>query len=341
MKNSSPYQVLHCHTNLSDGILSHKEVLDKCREYGINTVAFTDHDLIIPESVFSELRALRHPVKFISGIEISATGVKEVRGNIPTFHIIGLFVDCADKKLSDFCLRAKEKRIDRLHKITANLTKFGFKVTEDEVMKLAPDGTVGRPQIVRALLLHEKNEKIISETFERLKIAAETDSSLKTIYEEAAGRDLYGKAFPLFLKEDSFIKNIYVPYLEQVTLDDAVSLIRGAGGITILAHPIYYRDKIDVELIERFAKEKRIDGIETVYAISNRDTAEKTLGKDIEKTRKIINDYGLISAGGGDFHTPEDFEKLKTPETEKIMAETRNFIEKITAKWPDLRTEIY
>lgn len=341
MQQPTEYNVLHCHTNLSDGLLSHKEVLEQCQKYNISTVAFTDHDITVPINVVSELQALKSPVRFISGIEISASTVKEVGGNVPVFHIIGLFVDPKNEELINFCLQAKKKRLERLQQIVANLNSVGFVVSEKEIIDLAPDGTIGRPQIVRALLLHEENIKIINETFEKLELAVQSNKSLETIYNEAKNRDLNGKVYPLFLKEDSFIRNVYVPYLEKTTMDDAVSLIRNADGIAILAHPTYYREMVNMDLIETFAREGRIDGIETVYAICDRGEMSETFGKDINMARAIVKKYNLVAGGGGDFHTLDDFKKMEHAETLAIMEETVDFMTQIRTRLPKLEQFLY
>ncbi len=340
MKKNS-YQVLHCHTTFSDGTLSYREVLDKCQEYDIGTVAFTDHDILIPEEKFKELTALKHPVRFISGIEFSATGIPEVEGEIPSLHIIGLFVDHKNKALKDYCDIAKTKRRERITILVDKLNKAGFSVTEEDVEKESLDGTFGRPHIVRAVLAKNENFAVIERALMALKKKAEDDPTLLEKYEEVKSHDRNQQMFDLFLGDKPFVPDIYTPSLRQVPLDFGVKLIRDAGGIAILAHPSYYRDKIGVDLIEKLAKEGRIDGIETVFAMSPDGILGDEFREDMNAYRDINERYGLASGGGGDFHTPEDFVKINLPANRERMEETKTFLARIFAKWPEYKNKIY
>lgn len=334
------YQVLHCHTKLSDGTLSHREVLDKCRDNNIGVVAFTDHDILMSDKTVNELKKLNHPVRFISGIELSATRIAEAEGGIPLFHIIGLFVDHTNKALQKFCTDARKRRRERVTFLVNNLTKAGFSITEKEVEKESPEGTIGRPHIVNALLKKEENIKVLNATLEQFKRAAERDVTLKKRYEEATRHDARSQMFDLFLGSTPFIPGVYIPYLHEIIMDEGVKLIRGAGGIAILAHPSYYRDKLGRDMIEGLAKEGRIDGIETVYALLDHRNFDDFKG-DMDKFRQLVNTYGLVAGGGGDFHTPEDFERLRIAANILRMEETKEFLSRIFTKWPEYRGKVY
>lgn len=335
------YQVLHCHTKLSDGTLSHREVLDKCYDNNIEVVAFTDHDILMTDKIIGKLKKLNHPVRFISGIELSATGIAEVEGGIPLFHIIGLFVDHTNKALQEFCADARKRRRERVVFLVNNLTKAGFSITEEEVEKESSEGTIGRPHIVSALLKKEENIKVLNATLEQFKQAAERDIALKERYEEATRHDARSQVFDLFLGGTPFVPGVYTPYLHETTMDKGVKLIRDAGGISVLAHPSYYRDKLGANIIEKFAKENRIDGIETVYALSPDGKLNDDFRSDTDSFRDIVNRYQLVAGGGGDFHTPEDFEKLNIPLNIERMQETKGFLDRIFIKWPEYRDKIY
>lgn len=45
---------LHCHSNLSDGILSPKELKDLYRAHGYSVLAYTDHDIFIPHNELTD-----------------------------------------------------------------------------------------------------------------------------------------------------------------------------------------------------------------------------------------------------------------------------------------------
>jgi hypothetical protein len=341
MSEDNSYKVLHCHTTLSDGTMTHREVLDKCAEKNISIVAFTDHDFLMTDEIFNEMKALNHPVKFISGIEFSATSTPEVEGGIPSFHIIGLFLDHMNGPLNDYCRIAFQKRRERVTLLVEHLVAQGFSITEKEVEDNSPDGSIGRPHIVRAILAREENLNVIKKTLERFRAEAEKNPALMPRFLEIENNEPFKLMFDLFLGDKSFVPGIYVPYLKQVTLDLAVKLIRDAGGIAILAHPSYYRDKLGADIIEKFAKEGRIDGIETIYAMSPDGVTGSDFLADMEAFRGIINKYGLVPGGGGDHHTPEDFDRLEAPANIERMEESKTFLKNIFAKWPKFKDRVF
>jgi len=152
-----PYHILHCHTQASDGTLTQQEVLSLAEKYGIGTIAFTDHDTLIDPELFAQLKGEKRSVNIISGIEVSANYVSEVPGEISLFHIIGLFVDPAHAALRAYCANAKEKRMERATRMVDSLNREGFVLTVPEVLAQSDDGNIGRPHVVRALLLHPEN----------------------------------------------------------------------------------------------------------------------------------------------------------------------------------------
>lgn len=335
-----PYHILHCHTNASDGTLTHEEVLTLAQKYNIGTIAFTDHDTLIDPELFAKLKAEHGPVNIISGIEISASHMSEVPGEISLFHIIGLFVDPADAALHAYCVNAKEKRLTRATRMVESLNSKGFVLTVPEVLAQSDDGNVGRPHIVRALMSHPENLASVDALMEEWKRAAENNEPLRSRYELALLKDTWGRIFDLVLVDQAFIPGIYVPYLHRLSMDEAVALIRDAGGIAILAHWSYIKHKLTPALLEQIAKEGRIDGIETVYALSDPKSEEdKALAASFDAdrafVRSLIATYNLLPGGGGDFHTPQDFARLLDPANKGLAEETVDFIDLIRAKFPD------
>lgn len=335
-----PYHILHCHTHASDGTLTHEEVLSFAQKYNIGTIAFTDHDTLIDPDLFAKLKAQKHPVDVISGIEVSANYITEVEGEISLFHMIGLFVDPANAPLRAYCTLAKEKRLERATRVVDGLNRVGFNLTVSEVLAQSDDGNVGRPHIVRALMLHPENLTRVDTLMGEWKTAASKDPSQRPRYELALQKDTWGRIFDLVLVDKAFIPGIYVPYLHRLSMDEAVALIRNAGGIAILAHWSYIKHKLTPELLERIARERRVDGIETVYALSDPRSDEDTefaasFDADRAFIRTLIKKYDLIPGGGGDFHTPEDFARLLDPANKALAEETCGFIDLIREKFPD------
>jgi len=77
---------LHCHSNVSDGVLPPAAVAEHAHQAGVNVWALTDHDEV---SGVAAARAAAQSLgmRFVSGVEISITWANE------TVHIVGLQVD--------------------------------------------------------------------------------------------------------------------------------------------------------------------------------------------------------------------------------------------------------
>ncbi len=337
-KQENRLSVLHCHTTASDGVLSHEEVLAEAAKYDIGTIAFTDHDTLIDPELFEKLKSERGDIDIISGIEVSANYTPEVEGEISLFHIIGLFVDPTNMDFREYCRNAKEKRLERSTRVVSNLNNIGFRLSVEEVLAQSEDGNIGRPHIVRALLLHPENLARIESLILEFKVASESDPSLREAYEVTAAADAWGRVFGLVLTDRAFKKGIYVPYLHRLSMDEAVALIRGAGGIAILAHWSYIKNKLTPEILKLIASQGRLDGIENAYAFISpeyNDDRAANFSKDRDYIKILLSEFHLAPGGGGDLHKPEDFHRLTDPINALMADDTRSFIDDIKKIFPN------
>lgn len=330
------YQTLHCHTITSDGDLTYEQVLDECEKNNIGVVAFTDHDSLPTIEKIEELKKLNHNVKFITGIEMSATTIKEVEGSIELFHIVGLFIDPTNKDLVEYCENSKNKRVERTKKIISSCKKIGFEITYDDVSRFMTGSVVGRPHIAKAILAKEKNVDLIGELVEKLRVEAKSNAQLAPLYDEVRNADLWQKVFTLFLSSDAYIKGVYEHYEDHVDMDHAVQLIRNAGGIALIAHWTYFSDQLTFEIAEKLAREHRIDGFETVYAFGVGNDQYNKFVSDMMRLDKLCDENGLVKGGGGDFHKITDFTLMNDPRFESFAVRTNRLIEKIAEIYPSL-----
>lgn len=185
------FQSLHGHSVLSDGVMTHEQILDECQKNNIGVVAVTDHDTLIKPEIFEKIKSLKHPVKYVSGIEMSCDFVPEIKGNLSTFHITGLFVDPTNLEIINFCQELQEGRKRRLKKYIEKLTARGFVITEEEVLKKAGDGgTIGRPHMVNAMKENPKNIELINQMYEKLKETAKSDKTRAEQLQDVESRSL-------------------------------------------------------------------------------------------------------------------------------------------------------
>ncbi|MTW11387.1 PHP domain-containing protein [Pseudoduganella eburnea] len=77
---------LHCHSNVSDGVLPPAAVAEHARKAGVNVWALTDHDEVGGVAT-ARAAAQLHGMQFVPGVEISITWANE------TVHIVGLQID--------------------------------------------------------------------------------------------------------------------------------------------------------------------------------------------------------------------------------------------------------
>ncbi|MDP2233338.1 MAG: PHP domain-containing protein [Actinomycetota bacterium] len=171
-------------------------------------------------------------------------------------HILGYFVDCED---STFLARLEVLRAARLTRAIAmvdSLAAAGMDMSIDEVLELTDGGSVGRSHVARALV-ERGHAKSVAEAFELL-----------------IGR---GRPF-------------YVPKPGTSALD-VLSVVRAAGGISVLAHPgVTKVDDLIPALIDA-----GLGGIEAFHGEHS--------SADRERYSKIAHEAGLLCTGGSDFHT--------------------------------------
>lgn len=327
----SNIESLHTHTTLSDGKLSHKEMFNLAESLGVSVIAFTDHDAVPPPEIIAELETLRdRKTKWIIGSEITAGLPKELShlGNAG-MHIIGLFLDPSNPELKEHCRRAQEARVRRMNHIVTSLQNLGFKITEDDCLEMSGGESVGRPHIVLALQKYPENNLIMERV--RLEMAAEAAHN-KDVQEKYTHMMQIGEReypYTLFLTPNAY-RNCYVESEYMPDLDEAVKIIRGAGGVAILAHYFSIKHKMPIEFLEKLIEEKRLDGAEVVYGIREYGTNEELeMARQRAAVHDIVRRHGAIAAGGSDAHTAEDLERYMT--NDWFSGETAGFADNILA----------
>lgn len=127
---------LHCHSTVSDGLLSPAEVVGRAYRNGVDVLALTDHD---ETSGLAEarLRAAELGLRFITGVEIS------VSWGDNTVHIVGLNVDPDQDDLCQGLARIRASRDSRAARIAASLEEAGIPGALEGAMAYA-----GNPQLV-------------------------------------------------------------------------------------------------------------------------------------------------------------------------------------------------
>lgn len=243
---------LHVHSSCSDGRLTPGDVVEAAASAGLAVLALTDHDTAAGHAEASAAARVAG-LEFVPGIELSTHD--EVIG---ATHLLGYHVDGTAPTLAAFLAKARDGRRDRAREMVDRLNGLGVEVTVDEVFAQASEGgLVARPHVARALL----------------------DGGWVRSYREA---------FDRFIAAG---RPAYVP-AGRITPADGITLIRGAGGVAVLAHP---GQAWSDEAIRDLA-EAGLSGIEVLHPDHGRET--------VRRLGRLAAACGLLETGGSDWHGP-------------------------------------
>ena len=214
---------LHLHSTISDGLLTPTELVEKAFEAGIRIMALTDHDSTDGLGEAIAAAGNYKDLTLIPGVELS-TDTKN--GEI---HILGYFIDTKSDGLQQTLKSFREDRLNRAKSMVEKLISLGYKITWDEVLRVAGSGSVGRPHIA----------EILAETGQV--------SSIKAAFDELIGRN--GPAYTERRKMDP---------------ETAIELILRHSGIPVLAHP---REVDNLDEILPSLVSSGLKGMETYYGL--------------------------------------------------------------------------
>lgn len=150
---------LHCHSNVSDGLLSPAELMSHAAENNVQAIALTDHDDIAGLSEAS-ITAKSLNIIFINGVEISVTWKKR------TLHIVGLNFDKDNKLLFQGLKKIRDGRYKRAQLIADGLGMAGIQGAMDGAKSYAKNSTIGRIHFAQ-FLVAQGYAKDISAVFKK------------------------------------------------------------------------------------------------------------------------------------------------------------------------------
>lgn len=254
---------LHCHSQYSDGHLSVSELLARAHNMQVDVLALTDHDTVAGVQELIELQTQHKRPMRI------IPGL-ELSTSWHGFdiHVIGLNVDHHDEAFLKRLTQQSQYRDERALRISYKLEKAGIEGTYNIARRMAGIGQITRAHFARALV------------------------------EQQAVRDL-DSAFKKYLGKG---KRAHVKP-NWISVSEAITWIKEAGGQAVLAHPGHYdmTTKWLRKLVEEFAQAGG-EGIEANHphlAPNKRDVIEQ-----------IALEHGLLASSGSDFHFPSRWTEL-------------------------------
>jgi predicted metal-dependent phosphoesterase TrpH len=204
--------------------------------------------------------ARRQGIAVVPGVEISTLSDNE------ELHLLGYFVDIDNSDLQAMLTLTREARRERAQQMLARLASFGLPVDWKRVLEIAGESrAIGRPHVAASLL-------------------------------EAGHVSSWDEAFDLWIGRSR------PAYVERYKLspEDAIELVRGSGGLTVLAHPFIYnragerRAGLNLRQWLPRLRDAGLDGIEVYYPNYPRQACRELLAMAIH--------YGLVISGGSDYH---------------------------------------
>ncbi len=187
-------------------------------------------------------------------------------------HILAYAFDALDEHIDARLRKFRETRLKRGHAMVGRLRSLGYKVDQERVEQLAAGGAMGRPHVARALV-EAGHVKSVNEAFDKL----------------------IGAGKPAYVEKERF------------QIEEAVKLIRSAGGVTSVAHPSLYPNH---EKIVTAVLKAGIDGVEVFHP--------EVPKSHREMYTNLARFLGKMVTGGSDDHgtvkTSETLGTIKVPE---------------------------
>ncbi len=175
-------------------------------------------------------------------------------------HMLGYWMDVHNRELVRQLEWIRDARTMRNRTMLEKLNELGLAMTWEEVQAVAGEDVVGRPHFAQVMLrkgyARDKNEVF-----------------------------------------DKWLGNGKPAYVDRarLTAENAVALIRGAGGVAVLAHP--YSLRIGKEALAALLGELAaagLAGVECYYSEHSADLTREYLA--------LADKAGLVPTGGSDYH---------------------------------------
>jgi predicted metal-dependent phosphoesterase TrpH len=127
---------LHCHSNVSDGVLAPAALAVYARQGGVDVWALTDHDEV-GGIKRARAAASEQGMRFVPGVEISVTWANQ------TVHVVGLQIDEDNPELLAGLAKTRSGRDARGREIAAQLEEAGIPGAYEGALKF-----VGNPDLL-------------------------------------------------------------------------------------------------------------------------------------------------------------------------------------------------
>jgi predicted metal-dependent phosphoesterase TrpH len=249
---------LHAHSTASDGTTAPADLVRAAAAAGLDVLALTDHDTT---AGWAEAAAAVPPgLTLIPGAELS-TVWSTSDGRVIGMHLLAYLFDPAEPVLRAERARVREGRTVRARRMVELMQEDGHPVRWEDVVAEAAGGPVGRPHVARALVRH--------------RLVSDVAAAFTPDWIGRGGR--YRVAKP------------------DTDVCDAIRMVRAAGGVPVVAHPLAAaRGALVPEDSYAEMAAAGLAGLEADH--TDHDPAAR------KRVREIAADLGLVVTGSSDFH---------------------------------------
>ncbi len=256
---------LHSHSTRSDGKESPTEVFEHAAAAGLDVLALTDHDTTSGWAEAAEA-ASRLGVGFVPGIEVTTVAkvTTNQRSHNISVHMLAYLPDPKHSALEQILGDSVSTRQTRAMAMVELLAK-DFDITWDLVLKQIDEGaTIGRPALADALV--------------EIGVVPNRTAAFESILSKNGG--------------------YYLP-TETVDVFDAISLIREAGGVPVIAHPLGgAKDNLDRGDLPHEHFDRLIAGGLAGFEVYHREVPQVARDWLLSLAKK----HDLIVTGSSDYH---------------------------------------
>jgi predicted metal-dependent phosphoesterase TrpH len=182
----------------------------------------------------------------------------EINTDLPSgeLHVLGYFIDHLNADLMHTLEKIRDSRIGRAKEMVRKLQELGLEVEWGRILELARGESICRPHIAQAML-------------EKGFVSSEREAFDRYI----------GRSGPAYIER------------EKIKPEEAVRIVKGNGGLPVLAHPA---DIPDLDNMLARLVEAGLVGIEAYYGQYDQET--------ISRLVKVAAEKQLLTTGGSDYH---------------------------------------
>jgi 3',5'-nucleoside bisphosphate phosphatase len=271
---------LQSHSVHSDGALAPAEVVAAAASAGVRLLALSDHDTTDGVSEAQRAAATAGGIGVVPATEVTALfeGAQDL-------HVLGYLIDPSNPALVAALERSRDDREHRAQAMAEALQELGFALDEAALAERSEQGrSIGRPHLAQAVVSRPENR-------ERLETEGLLDPTAFLVEYLIEGRPAFRpRAAP--------------------SVEEAIALIHGAGGVAVWAHPFWdiKEPQRVLDALDGF-RSAGLDGVEAFYVTH-----------DEAQTRLLVQragQLGILTTGSSDFHGPQHhtFSRFRAFET--------------------------